>query len=332
MTKFFTIIILLTSICWGQTAGTEFDLRDPAIDLSSEEINNIVCNIAGSNNGIDFDGDGKYEIVVRADNTVDADCQLRVYEFTADNTLSEQGSGVKIAVSTRQTGYIRGLLVANLDNDVANEVAVSYEGGNGSERIAIYDVSSGFSFSLLDTINTADDCVGIAYLGDTDGDTNPELVFGNIASTLSLRVSEWNGTGYDLIATASPTGGLQSLDAGNTDGDANYEIFGLRDNSGTSELVGYQFSSGSITSDATISNNIGANASTKTHTHIKICDVDGDGDNEIIAVVNDNDGGGSGTTRALYVFENTGTTNYDRDETGVGGIFSQADRITAIAL
>ena len=329
----FLMLLGFVSVGIGQTAGTGFDLRDPSIDLTTEEINAIVANIAGSTDGIDFDADGKYEIVIRADNTADADCQIRIYEFSADNSLTQQGSGVKIAVTTRQTGYIRGLLVGNFDGDASNEIAVSYEGGNGSEKIEFFDVSETFVLTSLGSILTGDDCVGIAYLGDTDGDTRPEFVFGNIAASNSLRVMEWDGTSsWTLVSQSSPTGGLQSMDAGNTDGDGNIEIFGLYDTSGLLGLVGYEFASGTLTADATVSNNVGANAGTKTHTHIKIADVDGDTDKEVIVVVNDNDGSGAGTVRALYVFENTGSSNYDRDETAATGLFSQADRITSVAV
>lgn len=323
-------ISMVTGVVFAQTAGSGFDLRDPSIDLTTEEVNAIAVKIAGSTTGIDFDNDGKFEFVTRADNTADSDCQLRVYEYSADNTLAEQGSGVKIAVTTRQTGYIRGLLVANVDGDAANEVLVSYEGSNGSERIAVYDVNSSFAFSLVDTVITGDDPVGIGYAGDTDSDGNPEFIFANIAAAANVRAVEWDGSGWTIISTTVVTGGGQSLDMGNTDGDANKEIFILRDNSGTAELVGLQYATGAFSADATISNNVAANASTKTHTHVKIADLDGDSDNEVIVVVNDNDGTGAGTTRALYVFENTGSSNYDRDETAATGLFSQADRITAI--
>lgn len=323
-------LCMFAGSAFSQTAGTGFDLRDPSINLTTEEVNAIAVRVAASTNGIDFDADGKFEFITRADNTADADCQLRLYEFGSDNTVTEQGSGVKIAVTTRQTGYIRGLLVANVDGDAANEVLVSYEGSNGSERIAIYDVNSSFAFTLIDTVITGDDPVGIGYAGDTDSDGNPEFVFANIASAANVRAVEWDGSGWSIISTTVVTGGGQSLDMGNTDGDSDKEIFILRDNTGTAELVGLQYAAGAFTADATVSNNVSAQATTKTHTHVKIADVDGDGDNEIVVAVNDNDGSGAGTTRALYVFENTGTSNYDRDETAATGIFSQADRITAI--
>lgn len=302
---FFTSLLMTfinPSPIFAQTASNGFLLRNISSGAELGAYGNAVIG------GFDLDNDGFGEFIVFTDNTLG---QLRIYEATADNNYS-QVSFINLAdTAVGPAGNVMDL--GNLDADNPSEIIVTFISPTFDIKTRIFDLNPS-TFAMSEHPNspappTPDLPFAVTIVGDTDGDNKPEFVVCNVGGTNGLQAYEWNGSGWAVISQVDVNLSTVDMAVDDTDGDGKKEIAVVSENG----LEIFKLENGILSPDGTVSNNISTFNIFKNQ-KVEIGDIDQNGSKEIVlATVGLGD-------RGIFVFENTGGNNYDRDELSSFGI------------
>ena len=145
---------------------------------------------------------------------------------------------------TSMANLFRGVFIGDTDNDGINDnLLTMYLGTAQDARIHDYTPST-FEINTTGLIGASYDSL---YIGDVDGDTNNEIIFGNGNSDRKLIIYEYVGGVYTntfnvSANTSASTSIFDDLDGGDMDGDGDEEILGC---GGTKRIEVFKYESGS---------------------------------------------------------------------------------------